>query len=101
MFARFPYRIVVAKWNTERESGEFNVQLFISGKDKVGMINTITEIIAKEFKLNLRAITIHPRKDNLFEGVIITSVNNSKQLNNLIDRLKKIEDVYEVKRKVK
>ncbi len=101
MFTRFPYRIVEAKWNTERETGEFNVQLFISGKDKVGMINTITQIIAKEFKLNLRAITIHPRKDNLFEGVIITSVNNSKQLNNLIDRLKKIEDVYEVKRKVK
>ena len=101
MFARFPYRIVEAKWNTERETGEFNVQLFISGKDKVGMINTITEIISKEFKLNLRALTIHPRKNNMFEGIIITSVKNSKQLNNLIERLKKIEDVYEVKRKAR
>ncbi len=100
MFSRFPYRIVEAHWNNQKETGGFNVQLHISGKDKVGMINTITEIIAKEFKLNLRALTIHPRKNNLFEGVIITSVNNSKQLNNLIDRLKKIEDVYEVKRKI-
>lgn len=101
MHTRFPYRIVEAKWNTEQESGEFNVQININGKDKVGIINSITEIIAKEFKLNLRALTIHPRKNNLFEGIIITSVNNSKQLNNLIERLKKIEDVYEVKRKVK
>ena len=101
MYARFPYRIVEAKWNTQKESGAFNVQLFISGKDKVGMINTITEIISKEFKLNLRALTIHPRKNNMFEGIIISSVNNSKQLNDLIERLKKIEDVYEVKRKVK
>ncbi|MCF6239771.1 MAG: RelA/SpoT family protein [Bacteroidales bacterium] len=100
MYARFPYRIVEAKWNTEHETGEFNVQIHINGKDKVGIVNTITEIIAKEFKLNLRALTIHPRKDNLFEGIIITSVNNTKQLNNLIERLKKIEDVYEVKRKV-
>ena len=99
MFARFPYRVVEAHWNKQKETGEFNVQLHISGKDKVGMVNTITEIIAKEFKLNLRALTIHQRKNNLFEGIIITSVNNSKQLNNLIDRLKKIEDVYEVKRK--
>ncbi len=100
MYSRFPYRIVEAKWNTEHETGEFNVQIHINGKDKVGIVSTITEIIAKEFKLNLRALTIHPRKDNLFEGIIITSVNNSKQLNNLIERLKKIEDVYEVKRKV-
>ncbi len=100
MHTRFPYRIVEAKWNTEHETGEFNVQIHINGKDKVGIVSTITEIIAKEFKLNMRALTIHPRKNNLFEGIIITSVNNSKQLNNLIERLKKIEDVYEVKRKV-
>ncbi|MEN8120296.1 MAG: HD domain-containing protein [Bacteroidota bacterium] len=101
MFNRYPYRVVEAKWNETAESDQFSVRLHISGKDKVGIVNTITEIIANEFKLNLRALTIHPRKNNLFEGVIVTSVHNSKQLNDLMERLRKIEDVYDVKRVMK
>lgn len=101
MLQRYAYRVVEAKWNESHESDQFSIQLHISGKDRVGIINSITEIIAKEFKLNLRALTIHLRKNNLFEGIVVTVVQNSKQLNNLIDRLRKIEDVYEVKRVMK
>lgn len=98
MYKRYAYRIVEAKWYDYIESGQFSIQLHINGKDRVGIINSITEIISVEFKLNLRALTIHPRKDNLFEGVIVTEVHDTKQLNDLINRLKKVEDVYEVKR---
>ena len=98
MFKRYAYRIVEAKWNENAETEQFSIQLHISGKDRIGIINSITEIISVEFKLNLRALTIHPRKNDLFEGIIVTAVQNSKQLNDLINRLKKIEDVYEVKR---
>jgi len=101
MLKRYPYRVVEAKWNKSKETMEYSVQLRISGKDRVGIINTVTEIFANEFKLNLRALNIHPRKNNLFEGIVVTSVKNSKQLNDLIDRLKTIEDVYEVKRVMK
>ena len=101
LFKRYAYRIVEAKWNERIDKDKFSVQLHLSGKDKVGIANTITEIIGKEFKLSLRALTIHPRKNNLFEGVVVTAVQNSKQLNNLMDRLGKIEDVYEVKRVMK
>jgi len=101
LLKRYPYRVVKAKWNTDKEPDKFIIKLHISGKDRVGIINVITEIIAKEFRLNLQAINIQPRKDNLFEGIVVTSVQNTKQLNSLIDRLKKIEDVYEVKRVMK
>jgi GTP pyrophosphokinase len=98
MFKRYAYRIVEARWNDNIESGKFSIQLHINGKDRMGIINSITEIISVEFKLNLRALTIHPRKDDLFEGVIVTEVQDSKQLNDLINRLKTVEDLYEVKR---
>ncbi len=101
MLKRYAYRVVAAKWNKQVDTEQFGVQLHISGRDKVGIANAITEIIAKEFKLNLRALTLHPRKDNLFEGVVITAVQSAKQLNNLMERLRKIEDVYEVKRVIR
>lgn len=101
MLKRYSYRVVEAKWNESAEADQFSVRLHVSGKDRVGIINSITEIIAKEFKLNLQALTIHPRKNNLFEGIVVTVVYNSKQLNDLMERLRKIEDVYEVKRIMK
>jgi len=46
----------------------------------------------------LRGLTLHPRKNNLFEGVIVTTVNNKKQLDDLINRLRRIEDIISVTR---
>ncbi len=98
MISRFPYRIIKAKWNNEAEMSKFMVQLRIIGRDNIGVTASITEIISKEFKLNLRAITIHPRKDNMFEGIVVTTVHNKKQLDDLINRLKRVEDVTNVMR---
>lgn len=98
MISRYPYRVIGAKWNTKSEISKFMAQIRITGRDNIGVTNSITEIISKEFKLNLRGITIHPRKDNQFEGVIVTTVNSKKQLDDLINRLRRIEDVMSVTR---
>jgi GTP diphosphokinase / guanosine-3',5'-bis(diphosphate) 3'-diphosphatase len=98
MVTRFPYRVIKAKWNKEAELSKFMVKLRITGRDNIGVTASITEIISNEFKLNLRAITIHPRKDNMFEGIVVTTVHSKKQLDDLINRLKRIEDVVNVTR---
>ena len=98
MIGRYPYRVIMAKWNTEAEMSKFMVNLRITGRDNIGATASITEIISKEFKLNLRAITIHQRKNNMFEGIVVTTVNSKKQLDDLINRLKRVEDVMSVTR---
>ncbi len=98
LFARYPYRVIGAKWNYETEMTKFIVQIRITGLDNIGVSNSITEIISKEFKLNLRALNIHPRKDDKFEGIIVTTVNNKKQLDDLMNRLRRIEDIHTVTR---
>ncbi|MDF1548129.1 MAG: RelA/SpoT family protein [Bacteroidales bacterium] len=98
MISRYPYRVIGAKWNTKSEMSKFMAHIRITGRDNIGVTNSITEIISKEFKLNLRGITIHPRKDNQFEGVIVTTVNSKKQLDDLINRLRRIEDIMSVTR---
>ncbi|MFN8254981.1 MAG: HD domain-containing protein [Bacteroidales bacterium] len=98
LLTRYPYRIIAARWNTENEMTRFMAQIRIVGEDRLGISNSITEIISKEFKLNLRALNIHVRKDNKFEGIIVTTVNNKQQLDELMNRLRKIEDIHSVNR---
>ncbi len=98
LIVRYPYRIIRAKWNKDAEVSKFIAQIRVSGRDNIGVTNSITQIIANEFKLNLRALTIHPRKDDTFEGIIVTTVNNKKQLDDLIARLKRIDDIISVNR---
>jgi GTP diphosphokinase / guanosine-3',5'-bis(diphosphate) 3'-diphosphatase len=98
MINRYPYRIIRARWNKDAEASKFIVQLRVTGRDKIGVTNTITQIIASEFKLNLRALTIHPRKENTFEGIIVTTVNDKKQLDELIARLKRVDEILTVDR---
>jgi len=98
LISRYPYRVIPTKWNTELEDTKFVVQIRITGLDNIGVSNSITEIISKEFKLNLRALNIHPRKDNKFEGILVTTVNNKKQLDDLMNRLRRIEDIHSVTR---
>jgi len=101
MNTRYPYRIIKAKWNMKAEYDKLRVQIRIIGKDKIGISNSIMEIISKEFKLNIRALNIQPRKNDMFEGVLVTDIHNMKQLDNLIIRLKKIEGIFEVNRILK
>jgi GTP diphosphokinase / guanosine-3',5'-bis(diphosphate) 3'-diphosphatase len=98
MVSRYPYRVIKASWNNEAEVSKFVAQIRVTGRDNIGVTNSITQILANEFKLNLKALTIHPRKENTFEGIIVTTVNDKKQLDELISRLKRIDDVLSVER---
>lgn len=96
MKTRFPYRIVNAKWNTEKINTTFSANIQISGKDVPGIATKITEIVTKEFKLNLQAISLKSLNDNLFEGLIVVKVYNKKQLLELNKRLKSLKTINHV-----
>jgi GTP diphosphokinase / guanosine-3',5'-bis(diphosphate) 3'-diphosphatase len=98
LIGRYPYRVIQARWNKNAEESKFIAQIRVTGRDNIGVTNSITQIIANEFKLNLRALTIHPRKENTFEGIIVTTVNDKKQLDELINRIKRIDDILTVER---
>ncbi len=96
---RYPYRIVKAKWNNKNIKSDFITTISIAGKDREGITITITKIITEEFKLKMRAIAINERKNNMFDGSIIVYVKNRNQINELVERLKKLKDILYVKEK--
>jgi len=96
LMANYGYRIVKAKWNSQKELA-FLTGLHITGIDDVGLINKITTVISSDFKVNMRSITVDT-EDGIFEGSIMVYVNNTKHLDNLILKLKEVVGVNSVTR---
>jgi GTP pyrophosphokinase len=94
--ANYGYRIVKAKWNSQKELA-FLTGLHITGIDDVGLINKITTVISSDFKVNMRSITVDT-DDGIFEGSIMVYVNNTKHLDNLIIKLREVVGVSSVTR---
>ncbi len=96
MYSKFPYRIIKAKWNAVDGDSAFSATIFINGSDKSGLASEVTKIITDEFNMKLHAISLKSASYNQFEGVVIVLVNNRKQLNDLIKRLKMIKGMRSV-----
>ncbi len=99
MYARFPYRIIKAKWNKTDGFSAFSAKIFINGSDKSGLTAEVTKIINEEFNMKLLAISLKTNINNHFEGIVIVEVNNRKQLNDLIKRLKIVKGMRSVEEK--
>ncbi len=96
LMAKFSYRIIKAKW-ISKESIAFLSGIKIIGIDDQGILNNITNVISSEYNLNIRSININSDAGT-FEGIVMIYIYNTKTLNQLIEKLKKINGVQKVSR---
>ena len=96
LMSNYGYRIVKTKW-TRQHGIAFLTEVKVSGLDDVGIMNKITQIISGDLMLNMQSLSIDS-KDGIFEGVIMVYVNNTEELDKLIDRLKSIDGILSVNR---
>ena len=61
------------------------------------MLNEITNVISVYSNTNIKSVSI-ASKGSLFDGTVILMVKNITHLNELIEKIKNIEGVFEVKR---
>ncbi|MBW8050004.1 MAG: bifunctional (p)ppGpp synthetase/guanosine-3',5'-bis(diphosphate) 3'-pyrophosphohydrolase [Cytophagales bacterium] len=96
LMSNFGYRIVKAKWTSQQELA-FLAGLKIKGTDRVGLIKDVTDVISNELKVNMRSITVDS-DDGIFDGTIMLFVYDTKHLDKLIKKLKKVNSVFDVTR---
>jgi GTP diphosphokinase / guanosine-3',5'-bis(diphosphate) 3'-diphosphatase len=89
-------RVVKAKWTSQHEVA-FLTGLKIRGTDRVGLINDVTKIISEELKVNMSSMSIHT-DSGIFEGEIMLYVNDTRHLEQMIDKLRSVEGVVKVSR---
>ena len=96
MKARYPYRIVQARW-AGKGTSRYPITLRVIGNDDLGVVNNLTSIISKEEAIGLRSIKIEA-KDGLFVGILTLLVNDNRVLNTLIKKLKIVKGVKAISR---
>jgi GTP pyrophosphokinase len=80
--------------NVSNSDSTYLARVSLKGTDRIGMINDITRMTAKQ-NVNIRRVNLGT-EDGIFEGYIDLYVHDIKDLENLIHRLKEIEGIETV-----
>ncbi|MGA1977312.1 MAG: RelA/SpoT family protein [Bacteroidales bacterium] len=89
-------RIIAVKWAIHKLVS-FLARISMSGIDRIGLVNDITNIISSELKVNMTNINISVNK-GIFVGKIDLYVHHTRDLNNLILKISNIKGIENVKR---
>lgn len=96
LMSNYGHRVVKTKWAKNKEIS-FLTGLKIIGLDDVGVIHKITNLISGELKFNISAMTMEA-KDGLFMGNFKIFVHDKEELDELCNRLLKLEGIDKVDR---
>ncbi len=97
MIERYPYRLIKAKWRSTGKRNAFQATVRVAGSDRLGLVNDLTHIIAKEGGVQMRSITINAENSS-FEGILRVFVNDTHHLDFMMQKLKNIKGVDSVTR---
>ena len=87
-------RILDIKWDMHKVL-YFEASIRISGIDRVGMLNEITQVISSQMNVNIHKVTI-TCEDGIFDGSIELRVHDREDVQQIVDNLKKISDLKEI-----
>ncbi len=89
-------RIIAVKW-TIHKLISFIARISMSGIDRIGLVNDITNIISFELNVNMTNINISVQ-NGIFQGTIDLFIHHTKDLNNLILKISNIKGIERVNR---
>jgi len=95
-FSDEPERLVEAAWD-ETEKTTFQVEIMVTAIDRDKLAMDVINII-NDFKVHINAINARARKNSSAVIDLKIEIHNLEQLNALIDKIRRVKDVIEVKR---
>lgn len=91
----FGNRILDAKWDMHKVLF-FDATIQIRGIDRKGMLHDISEVISEKLDVNIHRITINA-DEGIYDGKIEIRVHDRSETQEIVNALKKIDDLKEVK----
>jgi GTP pyrophosphokinase len=96
--SNYGYRIIKAGWaGFPNINHSFSAGLEVTGIDSVGLVSKVTDIISKELKVNMEAVSF-TAKDGTFVGNLVLEIDSTHHLEGLIRKIKSIDNHIEVVR---
>ena len=90
-------KLVVPDWHSEGLQKNFPVTLTLTGLDRMGLLNDITQQISLSLGINMRKLVLEV-KEGIFEGCIELFVDERSTLEKLIDCVSHIDGIQTVAR---
>ena len=87
----FGERILSVTWSSHTNPS-FEATIEVKGIDSIGVLNTITKTISKDYNLNIRRLLIEA-KDGIFEGRIRVQVHNVEDIQKMCLTLLKLKNI--------
>ena len=94
MMARYPYRVIAARWSKSKSSPSFVASVKITGIENTGMVNKIADVIA-DHKAVVRSFNYN-MADGIFEGLLNIMVPNSDVLHGIMRKIQGIKGILKV-----
>ncbi|RXT14758.1 bifunctional (p)ppGpp synthetase/guanosine-3',5'-bis(diphosphate) 3'-pyrophosphohydrolase [Ammoniphilus sp. CFH 90114] len=89
-------RVIHIDWEGDRIQ-EYNVDIEVTGHDRSGLLNEVLNAVA-DSKTNIIAVTGKADKNKVAKISMTIAINNVSHLQRVVERLKRIKDVYTVRR---
>jgi GTP pyrophosphokinase len=88
--------VLDVKWTTYKVRS-FLARIFIQGLDRFGILSEIITTLTNELNVNIRTLHVTSH-DGIFEGTIDLYIHDSKNLYELITKIKKIKGIERIRR---
>jgi GTP diphosphokinase / guanosine-3',5'-bis(diphosphate) 3'-diphosphatase len=92
LLTRYGYRKIEVQWKGIEEKTSFKAAISVTGTDRIGVMNEISQIISNDLKVNMISLKIEAKK-GVFNGIIKVSVKNSSSLSDLMQKISKVPGV--------
>ena len=90
-------RIIDVYWEKEEET-DYSVDIEVSANDRMGLLADILNAISK-VKINILGVNTKVGKDRIATIGLTVEIKNLNELNTVFKSIRKIDSVYEVRRK--
>jgi len=92
LLTRYGYRKIDVQWKGIAEKISFRAAIRVTGTDRIGIMNEISQIISNDLKVNMISVKIEAKK-GIFNGIIKLMVRNSGSLSDLIQKISQVGGV--------
>lgn len=96
MIARYPYRVVAARWTKPLSSTLFTASVKITGIEEIGIVNKIADVISA-YNVTVRQFN-YTMDDGMFEGKLSLMVPNNDVLYGIIRKIQSLKGILKASR---
>ena len=89
-------KIITAEW-TKFKRQSYLTRLRLEGFDRVGIVNEVTNVISKQYNINMRSVKFDT-SERIFQGDLFLYIHSAEDLSNLITKLEKIRGIDNISR---